>query len=226
MAQKKITDLTLIDQVTEELNIPGDDTIQTYRFTVAQLRAFLMPPGCMLDFGGENAPNGFLLCGGQAVSRSTYAALFAAIGTAYGTGDGSTTFNVPDYRGRVAVGKDNMGGSAASRMTTAGSGVDGATMGAAGGSQVHTLTSTQMPSHTHTQNAHAHDNGCYTYVDVNMQKYGHVGSTAARLASNNTSTTHRSGSTDSITATNNNTGGDGAHNNTQPSLICTKIIRF
>jgi len=63
-------------------------------------------------------PAGWLACGGQAVSRSTYAALFLAIGTLYGAGNGSTTFNVPDLRGRALFGKDNMGGSAANRLTS------------------------------------------------------------------------------------------------------------
>lgn len=72
--------------------------------------------GTVLPFAGSAAPIGWLLCYGQAVSRTTYANLFAAIGTAYGAGDGSTTFNVPDLRGRVAAGKDDMGGTAASRL--------------------------------------------------------------------------------------------------------------
>jgi microcystin-dependent protein len=106
----------------------------------------LAPTGVVLPFAGPTAPTGWLLCFGQAVSRTTYADLFAALGTAHGTGDGSTTFNLPDLRGRVAGGKDNMGGSAASRLTTAGAGVDGATLGAAGGAQTHTLTNGQLPT--------------------------------------------------------------------------------
>jgi microcystin-dependent protein len=74
------------------------------------------PPGVVVAFAGSAAPNGWLICDGSAVSRTTYAALFAAIATAYGSGDGSTTFNLPDLRGRVAVGKDDMGGSAANRL--------------------------------------------------------------------------------------------------------------
>jgi microcystin-dependent protein len=72
------------------------------------------PAGVVLPFAGSSAPAGWLLCYGQAISRTTYAALFAALGTAYGVGDGSTTFDLPDMRGRVAGGKDDMGGSAAS----------------------------------------------------------------------------------------------------------------
>jgi microcystin-dependent protein len=106
----------------------------------------LAPTGVVLPFAGATAPTGWLLCYGQAVSRTTYADLFGVLGTAHGTGDGSTTFNLPDLRGRVAGGKDNMGGSAASRLTTAGAGVDGATLGAAGGAQTHTLTNAQLPN--------------------------------------------------------------------------------
>jgi microcystin-dependent protein len=106
----------------------------------------LAPAGVVLPFAGSTAPTGWLLCFGQAVSRTTYAALFTALGTAYGVGDGSTTFALPDLRGRIPGGKDNMGGSAASRLTTAGSGVDGVTLGASGGAQTHTLTNAQLPT--------------------------------------------------------------------------------
>lgn len=63
------------------------------------------PTGAVTEYAGSSAPTGWLLCDGSAVSRSTYAALFAVIGTNYGAGDGSTTFNVPDVRGRVPTGK-------------------------------------------------------------------------------------------------------------------------
>ena len=106
----------------------------------------LAPAGVVLPFAGSTAPTGWLLCFGQTVSRTTYAALFTALGTSYGAGDGSTTFALPDLRGRIPGGKDNMGGSAASRLTTGGSGVNGATLGAVGGAETHTLTNAQLPS--------------------------------------------------------------------------------
>lgn len=64
----------------------------------------LLPAGVVLDFAGSVAPAGFVICDGSAYSRTGFAALFAAIGVLHGAGDGTTTFNVPDYRGRVAVG--------------------------------------------------------------------------------------------------------------------------
>ena len=97
-----------------------------------------VPAGVVVPFAGATSPSGWLLCHGQAVSRTDYGALFTAIGTTYGTGDGSTTFNLPDLRGRVVAGLDNMGGSAASRLTstTITGGADG--LGEVGGGQTNT----------------------------------------------------------------------------------------
>ena len=75
-----------------------------------------VPTGVVQPFAGSTSPTGWLLCYGQAVSRSTYADLFGAIGTTYGAGDGTTTFNLPDLRGRVVAGEDDMGGTAANRL--------------------------------------------------------------------------------------------------------------
>ena len=111
-------------------------------------------------FAGPSAsvPSQWYLCYGQAVSRTTYASLFAVIGTTYGAGDHSTTFNLPDCRGRVGVGKDDMGGSAANRITSGVSGINGATLGAAGGNQIpdagvlsaNSVSVVTDPGHTHT----------------------------------------------------------------------------
>lgn len=97
--------------------------------------------GVVKEYGGTVAPTGYLLCDGSAVSRSTYAALFAVLGTAYGVGNGTTTFNIPDKRGRVGVGYKS--GDA-----------DFGTMGQTGGEKTHALTIPEMPAHTHS----------YTYV--------------------------------------------------------------
>ena len=72
----------------------------------------IMPSGSIIAFGGAAAPDaGWLLCDGSNVSRSTYARLFAAISTAYGTGDGSSTFGLPDLRDRVLLGKGSNNGT-------------------------------------------------------------------------------------------------------------------
>lgn len=193
------------------------------------------PTGSVLDFAGGTAPAGWLLCYGQAVSRTEYAGLFATLGETYGSGDGSTTFNLPDYRGRVLVGKDNMGGSAAGRMTSVGLSVgDGNTLGSNGGAQVHTLSSEQLPSHSHnsTQDTHNHTfSGLVTTADASS-------SPANYLVANDTSSesssfdvsyiandTHRHTINDSAqTGQTAQTRGQ-SHTNTQPSIIANKIIK-
>lgn len=109
-----------------------------------------VPSGTIMAYAGTTAPDGWVLCSGDAVSRSTHAALFAAIGTTYGGGDGSTTFNLPDLRGRTIFGLDNMGGTAANRLTTAGGLSANNTLGATGGSQTVTLSTNNLPSHNHS----------------------------------------------------------------------------
>jgi len=96
-----------------------------------------VPSGVIEMYGGSSAPTGYLLCDGSAVSRSTYANLFTAISTTYGTGDGSTTFNVPNLKGKVPVGYD-------STQT------EFDTLGETGGAKTHTLSVAEMPSHTHS----------------------------------------------------------------------------
>jgi microcystin-dependent protein len=103
--------------------------------------------GTIKDWPSNTIPNGWLECGGQAVSRTTFAALFAVIGVTYGVGNGSTTFNLPDLRGRVTAGKDDMGGLIADRLVGgAPEGVDGAMLGAVGGHKVHQLTIGEAPT--------------------------------------------------------------------------------
>ena len=105
-----------------------------------------IPIGASVDFWGSTAPNSsFALMYGQAISRTTYSALFAMFGTTYGVGDGSTTFGLPDLRGRVVAGKDDMGGAAALRLTGAYFGTSATLLGAAGGNESHVLTLAELP---------------------------------------------------------------------------------
>ena len=108
------------------------------------------PAGVIMPYAGSSEPSGWLFCSGNAVSRTTYSGLFSAIGTTYGPGDNSTTFNLPDLRGRVIAGRDDMGGTAALRVTDSGSnansGIAGTTLGANGGTQTHILTTAQLPT--------------------------------------------------------------------------------
>ena len=137
----------------------------------------VLPAGAVIPYAGSAAPAGWLLCGGQAVSRSDYAALFAIIGTTYGVGNGSTTFNLPDLRGRVVAGEDDMGGTAANRLTSGNSGIAGTTLGASGGAETVTLTSAQsgVPAHSH---ANTLTNNAVTSGNDNTD-HTHSGTTGA-----------------------------------------------
>lgn len=97
---------------------------------------YTVPAGGIMEFAGSTAPTGWLICDGQAVSRTTYADLYAIIGTTYGTGDGSTTFNVPNLKGKVPVGRNS-------------SDTSFDTLGETGGEKTHTLTINEMPKHGH-----------------------------------------------------------------------------
>lgn len=156
-----------------------------------------VPAGTVVDYAGGAVLGGWLLCYGQVVSRAEYAGLFAAIGTTYGAGDGSTTFNIPDSRGRFTAGLDNMGGVAANRITSAVSGVDGGVLGGVGGGQSVTLTESEMPSHTHgiSDTANLSASG--------PQPRAQAGDVRLSGAS----------------------GGSGAHRNVPPVLMVNKIIK-
>jgi microcystin-dependent protein len=103
----------------------------------------LANPGDLKPIAGATASAGWLLCDGSAVSRTTYAALFVAIGTTHGVGDGSTTFNLPDFRGRVPVGTG---------IATGATGATSHTLGQKAGEETHRILATEsgVPSHTHT----------------------------------------------------------------------------
>lgn len=162
------------------------------------------PIGAVCDWpwAAGSIPAQALLPYGQAVSRSTYAelnTLAAATSYAHGAGDGTTTFNLPDYRGRTGAGLDDMGGSAANRITNAVSGIVGTTLGAAGGVQGVTLTVAQIPSHTHEA------------------KYG--------LASGPPCSAWGPNGGCWIADSTYPTGGGGSHTNVQPAIMVNKLMR-
>lgn len=113
-----------------------DKTTQTYKELVLKPGGDTLPIGGIIAFDSDTIPNGWLLCDGRAVSRTKYAELFKAIGTKHGSGDGSTTFNLPNPKGRTLVGKDS-------------SDTDFNELGKTGGEKTHTLTVNEMPSHKH-----------------------------------------------------------------------------
>lgn len=161
----------------------------------------MTPIGVIQAYGGAAAPTNWLLCDGTAVNRTTYAKLFTAISTAYGVGDGSTTFNLPDLRGRVPIGVDG----AANRITAASTnGANADTLGGVGGAETHTLTTAELASHSHSNT-----------LDL---RSGVGGSSA--ITNDPASTVNVSGS-----LINNATAGSGnAHSNTQPWQTVNYII--
>lgn len=112
----------------------------------------VIPAGTIAPFGGGTVPAGWLLCDGSTVSRATYSNLFAATGTLHGQGDGSTTFHLPDYRGRFLRGADNMGTGAAGRDPDAASRT-AANTGGATGNAVGSVQDSDNKTHTHVMAA-------------------------------------------------------------------------
>lgn len=170
----------------------------------------LIPPGVVVPYGGATEPGGWIFCYGQAISRTTYADLFAAISTTYGNGDGTSTFNVPDLRGRVIAGQDDMGGTSADRLTNQSGGLNGDTLGATGGSETHTLSVAEMPAHDHT--------GSTVTLPTYNDDPNNSTSTAYGVGTTSPSTTSKS-----VTVA--SQGGGGAHNNVQPTIILNYIIK-
>jgi len=138
---------------------------------------FNIPIGGMMMYVGTTAPNSnFVLPYGQAISRSTYATLFGITSTTWGTGDGSTTFNLPDIRGRAPFGLGNMGGSDAGRITVAGGNWDGTILESTSrGGQTHTILQTNLPNVNFTNSGITVGIGT---ISVALQANGAAGNTA------------------------------------------------
>lgn len=207
----------------------GNGTSSSDAVNYAQLLAIVLPSGSMIDFAGTVAPSGFLTCDGSAVSRVTYAALFTAIGTTWGAGDGSTTFNVPDTRRRTTIGS---GGTAIAGPAN--------TVGAVGGEETHVLITAELaahnhgvsdPSHTHanslTDPTHSHlwGNNAQQSAGAGAGNLGGSGTGTASVTSSSATgiTINNAAQTTGITVL--NSGSGTAHNNMQPSAVVLKCIK-
>jgi microcystin-dependent protein len=183
--------------------------------------AYNIPLAGGIDYWGTTAPNSsFVFPIGQAISRTTYSALFALMGTTHGVGDGSTTFNLPDKRGRVSAAADGGAG----RLTDLVAGFD--SLGEAGGSQTHTLTTAELAAHGHTINDPQHfhvtgPSGVFGGTSSGDHVGGSVGSPNGAVPLSNYNT---NASSTGITI--NNSGSGAAHNNVQPTIVCNYILRI
>lgn len=187
---------------------------------VGEVRAVAIP--------AASVPSGWLLCDGAAVSRTTYSGLFAVMGTTWGAGDGMTTFNLPDLRGRALFGKDDMGGVAALRLTSGGSGVAGNTLGATGGdqaTQTHTHT-VNDPSHIHNITDPGHTHVIQTVTNGGGTPIGEITGVSGAPAPNGATQS----STTGITINSADTGitianyGTGVAQNVPPAAVINFII--
>lgn len=181
-----------------------------------------MPAGTIVQWPSNTTPANWLICDGSAVSRSAYASLFSAIGTTYGTGDGSTTFNLPNLKGRVPVGRD----SAQTEFDT---------LGETGGAKSVTLSSSQIPSHTHSFSATTSSNGAHTHEYI-IQNPGWVSGSFNSVLMGALNNQYTNGAvkgtvesngahTHTFSGTTGATGGGEAHNNLQPYIVLNYIIK-
>ena len=175
-----------------EINKVTDDNMNEIKNTINTNT----PVGSISLFAGATAPSGWLICDGSAISRTTYANLFSVIGTTYGVGNGSTTFNIPNLQGRVPVGLNF-------------SDTDFNTISKTGGEKTHKLTVYEMPSHTHEEQAVANPNsgGPGIRGTFNGQEGSGLSSYPTGIQSGNS-------------------GGNQPHNNLQPYIVMNYIISY
>lgn len=182
-----------------------------------------VPLASGMDYWGFSAPNSsFAFPAGQAISRTTYSALFTLLGVQYGNGDGSTTFNLPDKRGRTSACIDNMGGSFAGRITTTVNSNNN--LGGFGGSETNTLVTANLPPYTPSGSVSGSVSGSAfaNFFSVN------TGSAAnAYSPSTGTASPLPVSGTFSGSLTGNAQGGTSlAFTNLQPTILCNYIIRI
>jgi len=168
--------------------------------------SFVLPAGVMMMYGGTSIPTGWLLCDGSVVSQSTYAALYAAVGTAFNTGgEGAGNFRLPNMQRRTAVGAGGVGTA-----------VLGSSVGNSGGAESVTLAISEMPAHDH-----GGATGSTAVPCLSTTTGGTVGTNVLLQNVGSANTIPNSAHTHTISSQ----GGGNAHNNIQPSLVVNYIIK-
>ena len=238
LTAKKIRFQTGVDLPDGSL-VQGTPYVGTYYNTAGEIilhnvggNPFNIPLGAGIDYWGTTAPNSaFAFPYGQAISRTTYSTLFSIFGTTYGTGDGSTTFNLPDKRGKVTACPDNMGSGNANRLLTS-MGADHTRLGASAGLDYEYLTQAMLPAITPTFSgttesiSTSSDNSNIVFGGVqNSSTPGggftitilQSGSAIGRATSSGTFTPHGTIST---------LGSGASHTTIQPTILANYIIRI
>ena len=174
------------------------------------------PIGAMTGWPLNTNPSDtdWLICDGKAISRTTYATLFALVGTTWGAGDGSTTFNLPDFRGRV-----HLGGNNASLPNAKNASYATRNLAATGGEESHVLITAELPVHTHTLTdpGHFHASNSGSFVTST------AGADAGTTGTNYRTEANTASATTGITIA--NTGSDAAHENMPPFLVANFIMK-
>lgn len=202
MAEMKVSEMIEAEQVNDEdlimiVQNGVNKKVPASKVGTGQAGGDTLPIGSIMQYSGNTIPENWLLCNGQAVNRNNYSSLFSKIGTLYGEGDGSTTFNLPDLRGRVPVGKDE-------------NDTDFDTLGNTGGEKEHTLTIDKIPEHQHY---------IHGYSGVDYPNYQIVtGQGGQELAAS-----YNAGGTNKHNT--NLVGGGEPHNNLQPYIVQNYIIK-
>jgi microcystin-dependent protein len=172
---------------------------------INSIRAYIEPIGSIKPWPSPAAPSGWLPCDGWEISRTDYAGLFAVLGTMWGAGNGSTTFNIPNFLSSVPVHRDNVNFGVTGRY----------------GEINHTLTTAEMPVHNHPGVTDAQGEHTHVYNGLNA---GGINFTGGPISIGGNANTGSAGNHAHNVGTN-NVGGGAAHNNMQPSVGVLWIIK-